>query len=294
MKIKLLKWIPAATVLGLVALLAMTAITVRAADKKDAPNPATASSALGTEWNAADWKDPNWEDPNIILTNIAWDGLPLSEVAYFLQHESKGCFDVLFPNDLQYRTRAQATTIDPATGLPIPQPVPTESIDVRSLPMNLRLKNVTLSEVFNAMNLVFETENAPWRWQLVMNGNRPTAVFRILPEHLPNVVEPPLERRIFFVGDLVGDEKSGGMTLDGIATTVLKICKMGLGRIRTDPFLQLHKEAQLLIVWGTPEDIRFVESALEALKQKVALETARKTQPTSSESKAKSEATKTP
>ena len=39
------------------------------------------------------------------------------------------------------------------------------------------------SEIFNAMNLVFETTNAHLRWELMMNGHRPTALLRILPDY---------------------------------------------------------------------------------------------------------------
>ena len=55
----------------------------------------------------------------------------------------------------------------------------------------MRLKNVTASEVFNAMNIVFETENTPLRWELRMNGNRPAAVLYVLPDLLPRVVQEP-------------------------------------------------------------------------------------------------------
>src|SRR3954470_17081283 len=44
-----------------------------------------------------DWKDPNWKDPDIILTNVFYDNLPLSEIAGNLRGQFKEQFDVLLP-----------------------------------------------------------------------------------------------------------------------------------------------------------------------------------------------------
>ena len=37
---------------------------------------------------------------------------------------------------------------------------------------HLQLRNVTASEVFNAMNLLFENNHTPLRWELKLNGRR--------------------------------------------------------------------------------------------------------------------------
>jgi len=152
------------------------------------------------------------------------------------------------------------------------------------------------------MNLMFEAENAPQRWELLYNGKRPTVVFRYLPE-LQSVTQParPLdvpkkERRIVFAGDLIGDAKPGGIALEQIAKTVLDVCGLALDRpaSQLSDLLKVHKEAQLFIITGTQEEIKVVTDALSALSQKLRLETRRKAQPASEESKTKSEATKSP
>src|SRR3569833_650506 len=40
-----------------------------------------------------DWKDANWKDSDITLTNVAFDGIPLSEVAKYLTDHFKDQFD---------------------------------------------------------------------------------------------------------------------------------------------------------------------------------------------------------
>ena len=165
----------------------------------------------------------------------------------------------------------------------------------------MQLKNVTASEVFNAMNLMFETENMPYRWELKLNGTRPTALLRVLPGLLPVVAPPPAPpeprpptRMIYFVGDLIGDEKSGGLTMERLVETVAEVYQMSYGRPKGSPsksVLQFHKETQLLIVTGTTDQIEFVLQTLSALRQKVQLE--RALQPKAAEAKPKTEETKT-
>jgi len=122
------------------------------------------------KWNPEEWKDPNWKDPDIVLPNFPPEdipALPLSEIVVILKREFKDYFDVLLPLEHEY---------------PI-------EYDLDETAISLHLKNVRASEFFNAMNLLFETENRPFRWQLLMNGNRPTAVLRVLPEKGSVVVE---------------------------------------------------------------------------------------------------------
>ena len=312
MKTKLLKRIPAAAVLCLIAALAITtAMTARAAEKKEAPkspppaympppvpggsaeeiwaeraalrpdlyppppSPGYLRPANQQRWYPEEWKDSNWTDPDIIVTNIGWASMPLSEVTRFLRREFKNHFDVLVPDVTLPRDWRS------------PNPAgPEESIRINDIAVELELRNVTASEFFNAMNLVFETENAPLRWQLILNGSRPTAVLRVLPELLPAVLlpeAPKKERMVFFVGDLIGDEKSGGMTFDQIVQTLMEVCNVDGKTVK------LHKEAQLFVITGgTRDDIQFVQSTLSALKQKVDLEQKRKAPPTSGETKTKS------
>jgi hypothetical protein len=155
-------------------------------------------------------------------------------------------------------------------------------IDPSAVMIRLQLKNVTASEVFNAMNLVFENDRTPLRWELKLNGKRPTALLRVLtePGHknpLPAIDPttglpvPPQEtkRTVYFVGDMLGDEKSGGMTMEQIVKTVEEIWDM---TYHEPGVVQFHKDAQLLIVSGTPDQITFVQQTLGALRVKVQLD----------------------
>src|SRR5258706_1968478 len=205
MKSKLRILTPAAVMLGLIATLTTAPATVaRAADKKNVVSPAPAlppppviDPATGLPVSPpAPWKDPNWKDPDKVLADFSYDGVPLEEVAKHLRDQFKDAFDVLIPNDWRHPNN------------------PGISIDPRTAPIKMQLKNVTASEAFNAMNLVFETENQPLRWELKMNGNRPTAVLRVLIDLMAAYGDRPPERMIYFVGDLISNEKTGGMTME--------------------------------------------------------------------------------
>ena len=208
---------------------------------------------------APQWMDPNWKDPDIVLTNVFYDGLPLSEVAHLLREGFKDSFDVLANGNSDF--------------------------DSSAVIIRLQLKNVTASEVFNAMNLLFENDRAPLRWELKLNGKRPTALLRVLAEPSPKnrplaifdpatglPVPPPVpepKRMVYFVGDLIGDAKSGGMTMEQIVKTVEEIWDM---TYHEPGVVQFHKDAQLLIVSGTPDQIAFVQQTLGALRVKVQLD----------------------
>jgi len=198
------------------------------------------------------WKDPDWPDPGHVLTEVRFDALPVSEVAPYLQKEFKNAFDILVPNNWQ--NRGNLAPIDPS-----------------SATVRLELRNVSASEIFNAMNLMFEAENSPYRWELRMNGNRPVAILRVMPGLLPPqppIPTPPTSRSVQFVGDLLGDERgfSGGTAMEQLVRTVSDIYRKGMG----DPegVIQFHKESQLLIVTGSPDQISFVQSTLAALREK--------------------------
>jgi hypothetical protein len=213
----------------------------------------------------SDWKDTNWVDPDILLTNVTYRHLLLSEVAQNLRQQFKEQFDVLLPSDWS------GAAVNPATGLPV------QSLDWKGLPIDLQLKNVTASEVFGAMNLIFENDRTPLRWELKMLGRRPIARLTVLAE--PRLSEsPPHQRRVYFVGDLIGDEKSGGMKIDGILDAILSVWKMSEMPHGAD--IKFHESAQLVIVTGTPDQIDFVEQTLTALRQKVDLARKQQSRPT--------------
>jgi hypothetical protein len=220
------------------------------------------------------WKDPDWKDPEKKLADVSYDRLPLAEVARHLREYFKDAFDVLI----------SGSWWNPSN--------PAETIYAAETPITMQLKNVSASEVFNAMNLVFETENTPLRWELKLNGKRPTVILRVTQAPMP-VQHSPSEapkRMITFVGDLIGEEKSGGMTMEQLVKTASEVYRMTYGS--PGGVLQFHKEAQLLIVTGTVDQTQFVQQTLSALRQKVQLE--RRSQPRAAESKANADEPKSP
>jgi hypothetical protein len=198
------------------------------------------------------WIDSNWKDPDIVLTNVAYDNLPVSEVARDLRNRFKEQFDIILPDIYFTDTTGNSSPVD-------------------SVQMQLRMKDVKASELFIAMNLIFENDRIPLRWDLQVVGHRQIALLRVLePPHIsppaPSPPAPPPEplRRIYFVGDLVGDEKSGGMGMEQIVKTITDVWQMA----DTGGNIQFHKEAQLLIVSGSPSQIDFAEQTLVALRDR--------------------------
>jgi hypothetical protein len=205
---------------------------------------------------AVDWKDTNWSDPNIVLTNIEFHE-PLGVVADELRDRFKNDFDILpLPKAFNGENL-------PPTGF---------NQDWGNLFMDLRLRNVRASEVFNAMNLVFENDRTPLLWELKSPpGGRPLVLLRVLPEAARLGTEPgPSEthRMVYFVGNLVGDPKSGGLTMDQVVKTISDLWPKEFG----DPngVFQFHNDAQLLVVNGTTQQLEFVRQILAALEQRVA------------------------
>ncbi|HZV36446.1 MAG TPA: hypothetical protein VFB72_17855 [Verrucomicrobiae bacterium] len=200
----------------------------------------------------------NW-GPSTTIQNVTYNDLPLSEVAQNLKEVFKDQFDVLLPPG----------------GLG-------GSLDYQRCTVKLELKNVTAAEIFNAMNLIFETGNTPFRWDLMMNGNRPTALLRTLADKtdmaidpttgLPLAHRPPEKPMVFFVGDLTDNSVEGSMTLDQVLKTVQELCASS----NVPVLVSGHQEAELLVARGTDSDLKFVEETLAALRQKVKLDGERK------------------
>jgi len=194
------------------------------------------------------WIDSNWRDPDTVLTNLFYDNLPVSEVAKNLREKFKNDFDIL------------------------PMPSTYGQDWGNQISIQLQLRNVKASEIFNAMNLVFENDQTPVRWELKWTGRRPIVQLRVLPETAPQP-EPPqpkpaeTHRMVFFVGNLLGDEKSGGMTMEQIIKTISNVWPADFGR--PEGVIQFHEQAQLLVVNGTREQIDFIQQILSALRQKV-------------------------
>lgn len=221
---------------------------------KQNPGPAfdpTTGQPINPPSPDSDWKDPSWKDPGITLTNITYDNLPLSEVARDLRERFKEQFDVILPDE------SVAVGVGPGG--------PVSAGDVQ---MQLQLKGVNASELFSAMNLLFENDQTPLRWELKVIGHRQIALLRALvdwaPKNAPQAA-PPRERRVYFVGDLIGDEKTGGMSMEQIVKTVTEVWQMA---DTTNGNIQFHKDAQLLVVSGTPGQVDFVQQTLVALRDR--------------------------
>jgi len=211
----------------------------------------------------SDWKDDKWKDPDITLTNVDFDSLPLSEISRWLSDQFKQQFDIILPGSaggIAY-INGQAVQIG-------------WQHDWRGEPVTLRLRSVTASEIFSAMNMLFENNRTPLRWELKLNGHRQIALLHVLIDPTPQVdMTAPLpgqekQRRVYFVGNMIGDEKSGGMSMEQIIKTVTDVWQMADG---SGGSIKFHNDAQLLVVTGTAGQIDFMEQTLKALAQKVDL-----------------------
>lgn len=187
------------------------------------------------------WIDPNWGDPDIVLTNVDFNGLPLSEVANQLRERFNGTFDILpMPHAFNHDWGSEIS-------------------------VQLQLRNVRASDIFNAMNLVFENDRTPVRWELKATPH-PLVLLRVLPQAESPPPPADMHRMVYFVGDLIGDEKSGGMTMDQIVEAIKDIWPADLGK--PDEVIQFHAQAQLLVANGTREQLEFLNQAIAGLHQR--------------------------
>ncbi len=250
---------PATLALGLWLGLALAACRVAAADPTNAAAlaPRTAPPTglvVPPEWKA--------EAP---AHDYDFLNIPLTEVVRELQRQAKQQFDVLLPS-------VGAPHVAPgAPGVPV------ERMDPSALGITLRLKNVSVIEVFQAMNMLFEIDHTPVRWELVMNGHRPAAVLHVLEAELhppgPSSSLPPearpqaASRSVVFVGDLLGEADAGGMNPESLCGILAQTASDAFGASGTRK-IQFHKGAELLILSGTDEELHFMKDVLQALKEK--------------------------
>jgi hypothetical protein len=125
--------------------------------------------------------------------------------------------------------------------------------------------------------MLFEIENWPCRWELVMNGHRPVAVLR------PPELEPPpaapaggtVEARaqsvghmVAYVGNLLGTPDLGRMTPDALCETLEKTANQTFPGSSTIK-VQFHRGAELVVLSGTDEELRVMNEVLLALKERV-------------------------
>jgi hypothetical protein len=191
------------------------------------------------------WIAPDWSDADLVLTNIAYDGLPAGEVARDLRTQFKDKVDILVSPGPQ-NASGDSLNLDPANEI-----------------VKLQLKNVHPSELFRAMNLLFESENSPVRWRLMVNGNRRLVLLQVVPDLLSQAEHhaDPRKVSVYYVGDLIGD---GGMTLNQVVDTLEDVNRQGYGGTISIGF---HNETQLVIVKGTPEQVALISNTLGALKE---------------------------
>jgi hypothetical protein len=98
---------------------------------------------------------------------------------------------------------------------------------------------------------------------------------RVLPDAAPKAdpfAQPKpaeIKRTVYFVGNLIGDEKSGGLTMDQIIKTISEIWPADLGNMKE--VVQFHTESQMLIANGTRNQLDFIQQTLQALGRKADL-----------------------
>lgn len=273
----------------LATLLALAVPAARAAETT-APSAAASPQKNASRLRIDAGKAKEWDNISKALPEVTFDNFPLSEVTRILRDQFKNEFDVLVPS-VGYPT---AGTVDPATGLPVD---PSLAESPGAVGVNLRLNNVTVSQIFHAMNLSFEINRQPLHWDLTVNGSRPTAVLRFL--ELPPPIVPaapslpsePQKRAVFYVGDLLGSPEAGGLEFRQIHQTLLAVCAEAFHR---EPRISIHEAAQLLVVTGTSDELDLVRETLTALKEKLKPSAERKGQSKAPESKGKLAEPKTP
>ena len=207
--------------------------------------PANGSPPFKDSTGAPTWINPAWPDSGKVLPSVEFAQLPVTEIARFLLEHFTNAFDIILPN-----------------------PSAQGGIDPSQISIDLRLKDVTATEIFSAMNVQFELDNSPYRWELRLNGSRPTAIIRYLPQLVPPPPAPPPPpptiRKVFFVGDMLEQfpGTNDAVKLGNLADIILRVAVPSKGRIKVYP------PGQLLIVSGTADQVELAEQTLRALKEK--------------------------
>jgi hypothetical protein len=196
------------------------------------------------------WIDPAWSDPNELLLSVNYQSLPLAEVANQMREKFTNSFDIILPAD--------------------------GSVDPNQYFTSIQLNNVRASEVFSAMNLQFELQRTPVRWELTSNGSRQTVLLRYLPQLGPAPPPPPpINRKVFFVGDMLDDYAGTNDTIKLNDISVIIRSSWDKTGISQGSTVDEYPAGQLLIVSGTPDQVDLAEQTLRALKEKAAFENSR-------------------
>jgi hypothetical protein len=86
-----------------------------------------------------------------------------------------------------------------------------------------------------------------------------------LPTRLP-------KRVVYFVGDLISHDKTGGMNMKNLVDTLHDVWTMTYSQ---PGVIQFHEKAELLIVNGTDEQNNFIRETLQAMRMKAQMDRAR-------------------
>lgn len=220
------------------------------------PQSGSGGGGLGPGMGGESWPAPAWTDTGIVLTNVSFQNLPLSEVVGFLRQRFNQGFDVILPQN--YRAA------------PGERPVS----DANAVGITLTLKNAGAEDVFNAMNTYFEINGTALHWELSLPNGRRLAVLR---PTLPGAAPGPAESQhmIFFVGDLLGNGKSGGMTIVEVAKTVTDVHNMSFPNASPDTVISCYREGELIVATGSPAELQVVSDTIRALRDKIRWDVAR-------------------
>lgn len=221
----------------------------------------------------------------IVLDEVSFENLPLSEVLKFMNDESrkrdpekKGINFLLDPNP-PLNPAPGAVTVDPATGLPIAAPV-TESIDISSVTVrfNIPLRHVTMADVLDA---IVRVADKPIQYAVedyaVIFSLRPEATVVPSMATQPSGPAPPVVRTFHvdtntFVGGL---ESAFGIRVDtkGKGESQSRKIQAALRELLAQ--LNVTMEGNKAIFYNeltgtvmarlTPEDMQIVQAAIVTL-----------------------------
>jgi beta-lactamase regulating signal transducer with metallopeptidase domain len=205
----------------------------------------------------------------IRLDTVSWpEGLPLSEVLRNLSDQTrlrdpdkKGINFLFNPNAAPASAPATpaggAQTIDPATGLPVaPAAAAGESVDASSINVKLKLSDVRLAEVLDAIVLVADH---PIKYTVLDNG----IVFST--RNGPEI--PPLETRAYKVDQnvfLASLQKQTGLQTN--ASVAMKQLLSNIGMELSPPKSIFYSYGKgVLFVRATEQDLDTVGKAIQVL-----------------------------
>ena len=221
----------------------------------------------------------------IVLEEVRFDGLPLSEVLISLSQEArkrdpdkKGVNFLINPN-LPSGIAPSAPSIDPTTGLAIASPPPQQfDLNAVNVRFNLPLRNVTMKDVLDA---IVKVADNPIEYSLedyaVVFSPRPEAVSGLAPRPAQNVLEP-LTARTFKVDTntfVAGLESAFGIQIDGSAKGGSRARKIqtALNELLTQLGISLggnksvfyNELTGVVMVRATDKELHVVRAAIETL-----------------------------